>query len=152
VFRPEQPWRRRKLPPRFRFTTLKTVPSVTTSNFVVTAATAAAGGGAVTADGGDPVTARGVCYGVSTAPTLAGLRSARRHDRHGRILVRVDGPAAETEVLHPGPIASNSVALAYGNETNVTTRDCQRQPTCMPRSTNATGFTAAWDAVDGAAN
>ena len=54
------------------FTTTQALPpTVTTSAISSRTATSAVGGGNVTADGGGPVTARGVCYALTANPTTA---------------------------------------------------------------------------------
>ena len=53
------------------FTTLEmTAPTVSTSDVFSIDATSASSGGNVTADGGSPVTNRGICYGTQPNPTL----------------------------------------------------------------------------------
>jgi len=53
------------------FTTLAmTAPTVSTSDVFSIDATSASSGGNVTADGGSPVTNRGICYGTQPNPTL----------------------------------------------------------------------------------
>ena len=53
------------------FTTLEmTAPTVSTSDVFAIDATSASSGGNVTADGGSPVTNRGICYGTQPNPTL----------------------------------------------------------------------------------
>ena len=48
-----------------------TVPSVTTADFTNITQTTATSGGNVTSDGGATVTARGVCWSISSNPTTA---------------------------------------------------------------------------------
>ncbi|MBQ6068327.1 MAG: hypothetical protein IJK84_02395 [Bacteroidales bacterium] len=57
------------------FTTQSGLPTVTTTPATDVTSTSAVAGGVVTADGGYPVIRRGVCYGTSALPTIAGLHT-----------------------------------------------------------------------------
>ena len=53
------------------FTTLPVVPTLTTAAISAITSFTATGGGNVTKDGGAGITARGICFGIKTAPTIA---------------------------------------------------------------------------------
>src|SRR5664279_3227931 len=55
----------------YSFTTLPVVPTLTTAAITAVTGNSAAGGGNVTVAGGADVTARGVCIGLATKPTIA---------------------------------------------------------------------------------
>ena len=95
------------------------IPTVTTT--AVTGATAyiAWSGGNVTNDGGDAVTARGVCWNTTGSPTIADPKTTNG-----------TGIGAFTSMLyglnpvttyHVRAYATNGVGTAYGNEEDVTT-------------------------------
>ncbi len=89
-------------------------PSVTTDPVVQTISTEATSGGNVTSDGGDAVTAYGVCWSTTTAPTTGDFTT-------------LDGSGIGTFIssitsLTPGTTyyvrayATNGIGTAYGNE------------------------------------
>jgi hypothetical protein len=95
------------------------VPSVTTSSVVSVTAVSASGGGSVSDDGGDAVTARGVCWSTSPSPDLGDSFTA-------------DGPGIgpytssitgleEGTLYYVRAYATNDVGTAYGNEVSFTT-------------------------------
>lgn len=55
----------------YNFTTLPVVPTLTTAAITAVTGNSAAGGGNVTVSGGADVTARGICFGIVTKPTIA---------------------------------------------------------------------------------
>jgi len=99
--------------------TTDTLPTVTTGPMTDIHGRSADGGGEVTSDGGEPVTARGVCWSVASNPTI--------YDSH-----TTDGTGVGTFTSHltglmPGRLfyvrayAANSVGTAYGAEITFTT-------------------------------
>lgn len=91
------------------FTTEATLPTVTTDGIEGTTAH-----GTVTADGGKPVTERGICWGLNHNPTIADL-----HDSNGTGLGSYAVPLTD---LQPGKTyyyrayATNEMGTAYGLE------------------------------------
>ena len=91
------------------FTTEATLPTVTTDGIEGTTAH-----GTVTADGGKPVTERGICWGLNHNPTTADL-----HDSNGTGLGNYAVPLTD---LQPGKTyyyrayATNEMGTAYGLE------------------------------------
>lgn len=59
----------------YSFTTLPVVPVLTTAAITVITGNSAAGGGNVTVAGGAEVTARGICFGIVTKPTIADTKT-----------------------------------------------------------------------------
>ena len=95
--------------------TVSTVPS----SYTITATTATIGG-SITDDGGDPITARGVVYGLSPNPTIADGKTS-------------DGTGIGTYTsivsgLSPGKTyyfrtyATNSTGTSYGDQLTLTTQ------------------------------
>ncbi|HNX82868.1 MAG TPA: SusF/SusE family outer membrane protein [Bacteroidales bacterium] len=103
------------------FTTLPVVATVTTVDATDVEGTTAVSGGSVTADGGSAVTARGVCFGTTTKPTIdapngktvdgAGL---------GSFVSNLSGLKGLTK-YYARAYATNSAGTAYGNEITFTT-------------------------------
>jgi uncharacterized protein (TIGR02145 family) len=101
------------------FTTSAVMPTVTTTAPTAKTQTTATLGGNVTANGGAAVSARGVAYGTSASPTIAGSHTS---DGTG------DGVfTSNLTGLTPGTLyyarayATNSVGTAYGSEVQFTT-------------------------------
>jgi len=101
-------------------TTLQTeVPELTTAEVTSIAQTTAISGGNITDDNGSSVTARGVCWNTSAAPTIADSKTNDGSDKGVFISNLTD--------LQPGTLyyirayATNSVGTSYGNELSFTT-------------------------------
>lgn len=97
------------------FTTLPlTVPTVSTGAAGSISNTTAQCGGAISSDGGAPITARGVCWSTSQNPTLANNFTS---DSTGMatFVSNITGLNANT-TYYVRAYASNSIGTAYGNE------------------------------------
>jgi uncharacterized protein (TIGR02145 family) len=101
------------------FSTLSIVPTLTTASITDKTRTTATSGGNVIADGGSPVTTRGVCWSTAPNPTADGS-----HTNNGT------GTGIFTSSLTsltPGTTynvrayATNNVGTGYGNEISFTT-------------------------------
>jgi hypothetical protein len=95
------------------------LPTVITSEITSITMTTAVGGGNVTADGGEAVTAKGICWSTVTGPTLFNVTS-----------VDGQGPGEYTSYLtmlttgtkyYVRAYATNKAGTAYGNEVSFTT-------------------------------
>ncbi len=95
------------------------LPTLTTSTISAVLPTSAVSGGAITTDGGSPVTARGVCWSLAQNPAVTDPKTS-------------DGTGAGNFVsnltaLSPGKTyyvrayATNSVGTAYGNQLTAST-------------------------------
>jgi hypothetical protein len=99
--------------------TMPTLPSVYTLYVDVVTSNSVQGGGNVTNDGGATVTERGLCWSVSSNPTI--------NDNHmssgggtGEFWLSITGLTANT-TYHVKAYATNSVGTSYGNEVLFTT-------------------------------
>ena len=100
------------------FTTLITLPSVTTEKVVATSGTAATSGGNVLSDGGDSVSARGVCWSISSNPTIS---SAHTVDSSGTgIYVSYITALVPGQTYYVRAYATNALGTAYGDEITYT--------------------------------
>jgi len=72
-------------------------------------------GGNITSDGGGSITERGVCWGTSAAPTIAGSHQASGTGGTGSFAVTING-LSEGTLYHVRAYAVNSAGPAYGNE------------------------------------
>ncbi len=100
------------------FTTLGT-PVVITSEVLNVTSSSASSGGVVTADGGDSVTARGVCWGTTVDPTTDNLHTNDGAGL-GEFISTVTGLAPGTP-YHLRAYATNSIGTAYGADRFFTT-------------------------------
>lgn len=96
------------------------LPVLTTTAISSVTSTTAVSGGNITSDGGSAVTARGVCYSMSTSPTISGDKT-----------VNGTGTGSYTSnIAHLSPAttyyvrayATNSAGTAYGNERSFMTK------------------------------
>lgn len=102
------------------FTTLSpTVPVLTTTAISVITINTANSGGNVSSNGGASVTARGVCWGTTTAPTIAGDKTTDGTGT-GSFTSNITGLTHST-TYYVRAYATNSVGTAYGNELSFTT-------------------------------
>ena len=129
-------------------TTLAALPAAATSNNWVTGVTNAAGGGNVTDDGGDSGVVGGVCYGMASSPAIVGAHTVDGNGI-GSFVSTLNGLAPNTK-YYVRAYATNSVGIAYGNETNFTTAGLSAPTNLQTPYTNSTGFTGQWDAVSAA--
>lgn len=102
---------------QFTFTTLASLPTVTTASLTNITSISATGGGNVTSDGGATVTARGLCWGTSQTPTINDSK-----------LLLGSGPGSFTGsitglnagvVYYVRAFATNSAGTSYGIATSV---------------------------------
>ncbi len=101
------------------FTTLPILATVTTADATDVEGTTATTGGEVTADGGATVTARGVCYGLTPNPTIAGSKTTDGTGT-GAFVSNLTGLRGLTK-YYVRAYATNSVGTTYGPEISFTT-------------------------------
>jgi len=101
------------------FTTLVDLPVVTTTAVTGIDKTAAVSGGAVTYDGGGTVTARGLAWGTTANPTIAGTKIDGGTGL-GAFVSNLSGLLKFT-TYHVRAYATNSNGTAYGEDIQFTT-------------------------------
>jgi hypothetical protein len=94
-------------------------PTVTTTAISAILSTMATSGGNVTATGGATVTARGVCWGTSANPTVAGSYTTDSSGT-GSYVSSITGLSALT-TYHVRAYATNSAGTGYGADVQFTT-------------------------------
>lgn len=96
------------------------VPVLTTKPVISITPTTAESGGEITSDGGQPVTERGIVWGLSPSPTIS--LSAKTSDGSGTGIFtsQLTGLLSDT-VYYVRAYATNSVGTGYGNELNFKT-------------------------------
>ena len=93
-------------------------PTVTTTAVTSIAATTASSGGTVTATGGAAITAQGVCWSTSTAPTTANSKTI--DGTTSPFTSSITGLTGGT-TYYVRAYATNSAGTSYGNEISFTT-------------------------------
>ena len=101
------------------FTTLPVLATLTTTAATAVEGTTAITGGSVTADGGSAVTARGVCYGTATKPTISNSKTTDGAGL-GTFVSNLSGLKGLTK-YYARAYATNGAGTAYGNEITFTT-------------------------------
>ncbi|MEE4178620.1 MAG: hypothetical protein V2I46_14035, partial [Bacteroides sp.] len=102
------------------FTTLAlTTPSLTTTVVSNISHTTAQGGGNITNDGGSALTARGICWSTSTAPTIANAHTSEGTET-GSFVSLMTGLSPATK-YYVRAYATNTQGTKYGNEVSFTT-------------------------------
>ena len=101
------------------FTALAILPTVTTTAASSITSSTASSGGNVTSDGGSTITARGVCWGTSGGPTIAGSKTTET----GTTGIFTSSLASLTAgaTYYVRAYATNSSGTSYGNEISFTT-------------------------------
>ena len=100
------------------FTTLTNLPEVSTGNITNITASSATCGGNVISDGGDIVTARGICWSTSQNPMLNDSHTEEGTGT-GYFSSNITGLTAGT-TYYVRAYATNSAGTAYGQETSFT--------------------------------
>ncbi len=90
------------------------VPVVTTNLVTSILTDTATCGGTVTSDGGASVTARGVCWGLTTGPQISGSHTVDGTGT-GSFTSLVTGLLSDT-LYHIRAYATNTAGISYGNE------------------------------------
>jgi hypothetical protein len=98
--------------------TLAVVPTLTTAAISAIAATTATGGGAITSDGNATVTAHGICWNTSTAPTTANSKTDDILDPTP-FVSSITGLTRATK-YYVRSYATNPVGTGYGPEVEFT--------------------------------
>lgn len=95
------------------------IPTVTTDSATFITQSSATSGGDVTSDGGAAVTARGVCWSISSNPTLADDYTIDGSGL-GSFVSSITGLTSNT-TYYVRAYATNTVGTAYGDELSFTT-------------------------------
>ncbi|MBQ0016895.1 MAG: hypothetical protein KBT04_07930, partial [Bacteroidales bacterium] len=99
------------------------LPSLTTTAVSDITATGAVSGGNITSDGGAAVTARGVCWGTSSTPTISScLGKTTDGTGTGSFSSTITGLTAGT-TYYVRAYATNSVGTAYGTAVSFTAQE-----------------------------
>ncbi len=98
------------------------LPTVTTTVISSISASSANGGGEVTSDGGDSVTARGVCWSTSPDPSIADALTSNESGT-GVFVSALSGLECST-TYYVRAYASNSAGSSYGAQEEFITNSC----------------------------
>jgi hypothetical protein len=97
------------------------LPTVTTTAITTIRKTTATSGGNVTDDGGDTVTARGVCWSTSADPTISDSKTTDSTGE-GVFVSSITGLTANT-VYHVRAYATNGIGTSYGSDVQFTSAE-----------------------------
>ncbi|MEI6737243.1 MAG: hypothetical protein WCL29_02055, partial [Pseudomonadota bacterium] len=123
------------------FTTLPlSVPTLTTSPATDISYHIATSGGNISLDGGDPVSVRGVCWGMVPGPTIAQPHTSDGSGS-GSFTSSITGLNAGT-YYYVGAYATSSLGTGYGNELTFTT-DAVGKPTVITLPITDSSYRAA---------
>jgi len=100
------------------FTTRNGIATLTTNTVTDIVGTTATCGGNITDDGGDIITARGVCWNTSTNPTIANSKTIDA-GTIGSFTSSITGLSSNT-LYYVRAYSTNSVGTTYGNEQSFT--------------------------------
>jgi hypothetical protein len=121
------------------FTTSIGLPTVVTTPASSISCTSVSTGGEVTSDGGSPVTARGICFGTSSGPSITGSHT---HNGAGIGTFTTSLIDLNSGILYYiRAYATNSVGTNYGSEetfTTLTTPTVTTDPVTSITDTTAT--------------
>jgi len=118
-----------------------TVPVLTSNAITSINFTSANGGGSITADGGAPVTARGVCWSTSAAPTITSSSITTDGSGIGSFTSSIAGLLPGTS-YHVRGYATNSQGTGYGQELTFTTTQ-YAVPVLITNIITSIGYTTA---------
>lgn len=93
--------------------------SITSTLVTSITSTTAISGGIISTDGGAAITARGICWGITTSPTITGSHSTDGNGI-GTFSSNLIGLTTST-IYYARAYATNSSGTSYGNEVNFTT-------------------------------
>src|ERR1035437_1495692 len=95
---------------------IPTLTTIAVTNITVNSGTT---GGLISKDGGAAVTARGVCWGITSSPAISGSHTSDDNGT-GSFTSNLTGLTPNT-LYHVRAYATNKVGTAYGNEVTFTT-------------------------------
>ncbi len=95
-------------------TVAQTTPVLTTSQITNVNTTTAVSGGTITSDGGAPVSAKGVCWGTATNPTIANSHTSDGSGI-GNFISNLAGLTPNTQ-YYVRAYATNAIGTSYGNQ------------------------------------
>jgi hypothetical protein len=121
------------------FTTL-TLPTVTTDTVTNITQTTASSGGNVTSDGGNAVTARGVCWSTSALPTITNSHTTDGSGT-GAFVSNITGLTANS-LYYVRAYATNAYGSTYGNQQSFTTLNSTSAKVTTNTVTNITSNSA----------
>jgi len=117
-----------------------TVPELTTAAVSEIGLTSAVSGGTIIADGGEEITAKGVCWSTLTNPTVADSKTSDGKGSANFVSNLVG--LAEGTTYYVRAYATNEVGTAYGNELTFTTTQVTGAVITTTEATNITSTTA----------
>jgi len=121
------------------FKSLALAPTLTTTDFSAVTATSFNSGGNITNDGGSPVTARGVCWGINQNPTVTDNKTSDGTGT-GIFTSSVAGLTPGT-TYYIRAYSTNSIGTSYGNQ--ISTKTSATIPTLTTTAASSITSTTA---------
>jgi len=118
-----------------------TIPELTTVAVTDVTLNSAVSGGTIVADGGEDITAKGVCWSTSSNPTIADTKTNDGTGSAG-FTSNIVG-LSEGTTYYVRAYATNEVGTAYGNELTFTTNAVTGAVLTTTEATSVTSSTAA---------
>ena len=103
----------------YNFTTLASLPSISTTTITNISSTGSTGGGNITSDGGAAITARGICWSLFNSPTITDAHTS--NGTGAGLFSSVLSGLLNYTLYYVRAYATNSVGTTYGNEVSFTT-------------------------------
>jgi uncharacterized protein (TIGR02145 family) len=122
------------------------LPELSTESVFNIAPTSATAGGFISSDGGETVTARGICWGTNSDPSTSDSKTFDGSGK-GQFVSSLSGLTAGT-TYHTRAYATNSVGTAYGTDISFTTLG--QVPSCITQP--ATNISTTGATLNGAVN
>ncbi len=129
------------------FMTSTMPPTVTTAAISSITSDSASSGGDVTSDGGDPFTARGVCWSTSVDPTISGDTTTDGTGT-GSFTSSITGLNPAT-TYHVRAYATNTAGTGYGADESFTA-SCVSDPYVVSKDGTCGGETSCYGAIQDA--
>jgi hypothetical protein len=125
----------------FNTLAVTTIPSITTTSVSNITTTTASTGGTVTSDGGANITTKGICWNISSNPTISNSHTSDGTGT-GTFVSLITGLTSAT-IYHVRAYAINSVGTAYGVDMQFTTSSIIVAPTVTTTSVSGVTISTA---------
>ncbi len=115
--------------PQIQFITRDGIPILTTTSITDITTNTAIGGGEITNDGGDPITARGVCWNTTGNPIVSDSKTLDGSGT-GSYISSITG-LTPNATYFTRAYGTNSLGTGYGEEIQFITKDLPGTPTTI---------------------
>lgn len=127
------------------FTTIKTLPIITTKNITDLSSMGGVTGGNITSNGGGTISERGICWGESPNPTILDNKEVSPSTQNSFSLAIIKATKPNT-TYYVKAYAKNELGVAYGQEKSFTTTEAQYY-TSFETGMTPVGWSGPWTVV-----